>query len=137
MILPKASSTLDKIASSQALFSIWCTTAGGSLPPIGFCPTGNTPLPPLRALNRRARNALAHTPPILEPFTHRTHSPLNSPTAPPLDYHSYSSLFFYLKYSLRHRPWGFVDNLKIAQIKSHSQTKRMWANCGRFVDACG
>ena len=57
MILPKASSTLDKIASSQALFSIWCTTAGGKSPPIGFCPTGNTPLPPLRALNRRARNA--------------------------------------------------------------------------------
>ncbi len=91
MILPKASSTLDKIASSQALFLIWCTTAGGSLPPIGFCPTGNTPLPPLQALNRRARNALAHTPPIPEPFTHRTHSPLNSPTAPPLD-NTYNAL---------------------------------------------
>ena len=147
---------------------------GGSLPPIGFCPTGNTPLPPLRALKRRARNALAHTPPIPEPFARCTvtllhlHCPSSNPTrsrairqlhrrpitptlpqiiphpfpshlpaTPPLDYHSYSSLYFYLKYSLRHRPWGFVDNPKIARIKSHSQTKRLWANCGRFVDTCG
>ena len=46
---------------SPRVFSFF-VAAGGSLPPSGFCPAGNTPLPPLRALKRRARNALAQIP---------------------------------------------------------------------------
>ena len=46
---------------SPRVFSFF-VAAGGSLPPSGFCPAGNMPLPPLRALKRRARNALAQIP---------------------------------------------------------------------------
>ena len=65
MILPKASSTLDKIASSHALFSIWCTTAGGKSPPHRLLPYGQYAAPP---------SAGAQTPRPQRPGSYPTHS---------------------------------------------------------------
>ena len=56
-LLPPAKSHLSSHATHTAFAAFFLSATGGSLPPSAFCPAGNTPLPPLRALNRRARNA--------------------------------------------------------------------------------
>ncbi len=55
-LLTHAKSHLRSHATHTAFAASLFSATGGSLPPRGYWRT-NTPLPPLRALSRRARNA--------------------------------------------------------------------------------